>query len=203
MSTAQLIRLGAVAAVVSGALFVVAELLYLVVGLSPSNEALTSGAYVFQAGLFLLAYGLLTGALVGFYAAQSESLGALGSVGFLMSFFGAVLAVGFAWGGVFVLPALAHEAPGLLDNQPASVLVWETVSFGLLALGWVALGVAALRNRVLPRVAALVLIIGAVLGFFPLPFSTIVFGVAVAWTGLTLLSPSGTGAPANRPARVA
>lgn len=55
VSTSQLIRLGGLAAVVSGALFVIAELLYLVVGLSPSNQDLTGAPYAVQAGLFLLA----------------------------------------------------------------------------------------------------------------------------------------------------
>lgn len=64
-------------------------------------------------------------------------------------------------------------------------------------------GLAALRSRVLPRVAAVMLTIGAALGFFPLPFSTVVFGVAVSWMGLTLLSLSGRGASAGRSARVA
>ena len=203
MSASQLIRLSGVAAVASGALFVIAELLYLVVGLSPSNQDFTSAPYAVQAGLFLLAYALLPGALVGFYAARSESLGPTGSVGFLVAFVAAVLTVGFAWAGAFVLPALAREAPQLLEIRPAPVVVAEIVSFGLLALGCVALGMAALRSRVLPRVAALLFMIGAVLGFFPLPFSTIVFGVAVAWMGLTLLSPSGRGAPTGRSARVA
>lgn len=203
MSTSQLIRLSGVAAVVSGALFVIAELLYLIVGLSPSNQDFTGAPYAVQAGLFLLAYVLLPGALVGFYAARSESLGAVGSVGFLAAFVGAVLTVGFAWAGAFVLPALAREAPELLDNQPASILVVEIFSFGLLTLGSVAFGLAALRSRILPRAAALMLMIGAVLGFFPLPFSTVVFGAAVAWMGLTLLSPSGSGASAGRSARVA
>jgi hypothetical protein len=146
---------------------------------------------------------LLPGALVGFYAARSERLGSPGSVGFLVAFVGAMLAVGFAWAGAFVLPALAREAPQLLETRPTSVVIAEIVSFGLLALGCVALGVAALCSRVLPRVAALLFMIGAVLGFFPLPFSTIVFGVALAWLGLTLLSPSSRGAPAGHSARVA
>lgn len=203
MSTSRLIKLSGAVAVASGAMLVIAELLYLVVGLSPSAQDFGGAPYAFQSVLFLLAYALLPGALVGFYAARSEGLGSVGSWGFVAAFFGAVLAVGFAWAGAFVLPVLAREAPQLLEVQPAPVIVGEIFSFGLLALGCVALGLAALRSGVLPRVAALLFIIGAVLGFFPLPFSTILFGVAVAWMGLTLLSPSGGGARAGRSARVA
>ena len=203
MSNSRLIKLSGAAAVASGALFVIGELLYLVVGLSPSAQDLSGASYAVQSGMFLLAYALLPGALVGFYAARSGGLGPMGSWGFLAAFFGAVLVVGFAWTGAFVLPVLALEAPQLLDKQPASVLVGEVFSFGLLTLGCVAFGLAAMRSHVLPRVAALLLMVGAVLGFFPLPFSTVLFGVAVAWMGLTLLSPSSGGAPAGRSARVA
>ena len=203
MSTSRLIKLSGAVAVASGAMLVIAELLYLVVGLSPSAQDFGGAPYAFQSVLFLLAYALLPGALVGFYAARSEGLGSMGAWSFLAAFLGAVLTVGFAWAGAFVLPVLAREAPQLLEVQPASVIVGEIFSFGLLALGCLAFGLAMLRSGILPRVAALLFVIGGVLAFFPLPFSTILFGVAVAWMGLTLLSPAGGGAPAGRSARVA
>jgi hypothetical protein len=47
---------------------------------------------------------------------------------------------------------------------------------------------------------ALLLIVGAVLSFLPLPLSTAPFGIAVAWMGLILFT--GTDASAEQPARV-
>ena len=61
-------------------------------------------------------------------------------------------------------------------------------------------GVAALRARVFPRAAAILLIVGAVVIFLPLPFTTVVFAVAVAWLGFALFS--GRDASAERPSRV-
>lgn len=62
MSSSSLIRLGGLAAVVSGVLFVIAELLYLAVGMSPSAEDFTSGSAIVQGVLFVVAGMLLVGA---------------------------------------------------------------------------------------------------------------------------------------------
>ncbi len=59
---------------------------------------------------------------------------------------------------------------------------------GIFAVGWLLFGVATLRAHVYPRWAALLLMVGAVLGFFPLPLNTVVFGVAVAWLGFALFT---------------
>ena len=114
-----------------------------------------------------------------------------------------------AWEEVFVPPALAQSVqndpalvdPALLNAGPPGRLFFGFVlSYALFALGWVLFGVATLRARVYPRAAALVLIVGAVLAFFPLPFSTVVFAVAAAWMGFALLT--GRGATAGQPQRV-
>ena len=191
MPSSTLVRLGGFAAVGAGVLFVIAELLYLVVGLEGtiSVETASSGAFLFQGLLFLLAGILLLGGLVGIYASRSEEMGTLGLVGFLIAFVGSALAVGAFWDVTFVPPALARDAPELLGTDPPPIiLVANSASFALLALGWLLLGLTVLRARVYPRVVAVLLMVGAVLAFFPLPFSTVVFGLAVAWMGSALLT---------------
>lgn len=203
MSSSDLIRLSGFAAVGAGVLFVLAELLYLVVGLEEtiSVESASSGSFLFQGLVFLLAGILLLGGLVGFYASRSEDMGTLGLVGFLVAFIGSALAVGAYWDGTFVPPALAQEAPELLGTVPPPIILFaNTVSFALLTLGWLLFGLAVLRARVYPRVVAVLLMVGAVLAFFPLPFSTVVFGLAVAWMGFALLT--GRVEAVQRPARV-
>lgn len=201
--SSKLIRLGGMAAVLSGALLIVSELLYLVVGIGqPSAEAASSGSFVVQGLLFLGAGVLLLGGLIGLYASHLEDMGTLGLAGFLVALVGTALTVGALWDSAFVLPALAQEAPDLVEAEPPTlVFLGSIVSFGLFALGWLLFGVAMLRSRTYPRVAAILLIVGAVLAFFPLPFSTVVFGAAVAWMGLNLLS--GKGAPTPQRERVA
>src|SRR5215212_1257001 len=101
MSSVSLTRLGALAAVLSGALWVVSELLYLIPSLRENTpEVATSGSYLFQNTLLL-------GGLVGLYARHLENLGVLGMAGFLVAFVGTALAVGSMWTSTFAIPAVA------------------------------------------------------------------------------------------------
>ncbi len=95
------------------------------------------------------------------------------------------------------MPILADAAPEILDADPPLGII---LSFGIFAIDWLLFGVAALRARVYPRWAALLLIVGAVLSFIPLPLSTAPFGLAVGWLGLTLFT--GKDASAEQPSRV-
>jgi uncharacterized protein (DUF2062 family) len=61
-------------------------------------------------------------------------------------------------------------------------------------------GIAALRARVYPRAAAIVLIAGAVISFLPIPASGIVLDVVLAWLGFVLFT--GRSASAEQPSRV-
>ncbi|MDP8972519.1 MAG: hypothetical protein M3N45_04930 [Actinomycetota bacterium] len=189
MSSSNLIRLGGLAAVVSGVLFVIAELLYLVVGMSPPAEDLNSGTAVVQGVLFLLGGMLLVGGLIGLYINRKDELGILGAAGFIVAFAGSTFAIGAFSGGAFVVPALAELAPDLVEAGPPPLVMFADVTaFALLTLGWLLLGLAFLRSRVYPRWAAILLMVGAVIAFFPLPFSMVPFGAAVAWAGFSLLS---------------
>lgn len=199
MSSSSLSRLGGLAAVVAGALLIIAELMYLIVGFESSAENFASASGFVQSALFLLGGVLLAGGLVSLYAGQSG--GTLGSVAFLVAFVGTVLVVGSYWDAAFTVTALASQAPELVDaGPPGFVLFGVILSFAAFSVGWLLFGVAALRTRAYPRAATVLLMVGAVLAFFPFPFTTIPFGVAVAWMGLILLSGSGTAA--EQPSRV-
>jgi hypothetical protein len=62
---------------------------------------------------------------------------------------------------------------------------------GLLVIGWLVFAVSTLRARIYPRAAAVLLMIGVVVGAIPLPLTTTIFGVAVAWMGVLLLTRIG------------
>lgn len=110
---------------------------------------------------------------------------------------GTVLIAGFMWASAFIAPALATEAPEFLDAGPPPGLL---PTFVIFAVGWLLFGIATLRGRVFPRASAIVLIVGAVVTFLPLPFTTLVFDVAVAWLGFALFT--GREAPAEQSSRV-
>jgi hypothetical protein len=130
---------------------------------------------------------LLVLGLVGLYARQSQAAGLLGLLGFLAAFAGTILLAGFFWSSAFIAPALANAAPTLLNAGPPPGL---TPTFSTFAIGWILFGVASLRTRVYPRVAVIVLIIGAALTFLPIPLVGVVFDVGVAWLGFSLFRTS-------------
>jgi hypothetical protein len=65
-----------------------------------------------------------------------------------------------------------EEPPGLLGTG-------FFLSFGLAGVGWLLFGIASLRALVYSRWAAILLMIGAVANFVPLPLTGVVFAVAV------------------------
>ena len=204
MASSNLIRWGGLAAVLAGALLLIADIVgFFAIDFENFSESATTGSYAFAFVLFLLAGVLLLLGLVGLYAYQSEAAGPLGLIGFLVAFLGTALVVGAFWAQLFVAPSAAIEAPAFLDAEQVAgpVDFGFTLSFLLIALGWLLFGFATLRAQVYPRAAAIVLMIGAVLSFLPIPFATILLDVAVAWLGFSLLT--GRGTSAQQPSRVA
>jgi hypothetical protein len=91
-------------------------------------------------------------------------------------------------GQLFVAPFLAVGAPSNLDTEPTGLLAAGfMLSLALPAVGWLLFRIAALRARVYPRATTMILFIGAIVGFLPLPLTELVLNVAVAWLSLTLL----------------
>lgn len=185
MSSSDLIRWGGLAALVSGVASVIGDLLRLFVDVE-SAESATTVTYTFVFLMYLLGAALLLLGLVGLYVSQSEEVGVLGFVGFLAAFLGTVLLAGTLWFELFITPALAVEDAGLAEAELG--LAGFILAFLLVVLGWLLFGVATLRARVYPRWAAVLLIIGAVVSFVPIPLSGIVFSVAVAWLGFILFT---------------
>lgn len=199
MSSSDLVRWGGWAAVVAGALLVVGELMYLVTGLEQSAAAYSSAPAFVQNVLFLMAGVLLVGGLISLYVGRLSST--LGIVAFVVAFVGTVLVAGSLWDSAFTVTALAGTAPELYEAElPGLVLFGLVLSFVLFSLGWLLFGVAVLRSRTYSRGSAILLMAGAVLAFFPFPFTFIPFGLAVSWMGSSLLS--GRTTVTERPTRV-
>ncbi len=201
MTLSNLVRIGGLAAVAAGALLLIADLWSLLLEIfAGSSEnfsefAVTTSWTVFSTA-YLIGGLLLLVALIGLYSHQSEAAGTLGLVGFLAALVGTGLLVGMMWTLAFVVPSAAIEAPAFLDaEETAGPLDMGFMLSGIaVALGWALFGVATVRAQVFPRRAAIVLIIGALLTVLPLPATTLVIDVAVAWLGLVLLSGQGRSA---------
>ncbi len=191
MSSLRLIRWGGLAALLSGALLLVSDVLeFFVLDLGYFGATPDSGIYVVVAGLFLLATLLASLGLVGLYAGQVEASGSIGLLGFLLAYAGTVLVSGVFWAQALFVPLLTEAAPeSLYYEGTARWLDFGFVgSFSLFALGWLLFGVATLRARIYPRWAAVLLMVGVVLVVLRLPVTSAVFDTALAWLGFWLFA---------------
>ena len=106
--------------------------------------------------------GMLEG-LLGLHASQASQYGRLGTIGFWLAIIGTVLSL--AAGLVTVVAALLR----LEDvNADASLAL---VGYFLLIIGFLLLGIATLRARVLPVWAGLLLVIGSIVMLLLPPFA--------------------------------
>lgn len=189
MWSSALTRWGGVAALSSGVLFILGDLLGLIIGSDNSGTAVTTPYFIVQHMLYLFGAVLLLGGLVGLYVGQSEAAGALGLAGFLLAFLGTALSLGAFWAQAFIIPMLARLVPAILEIIEADPPWAFEQAVLLFALGWLLFAVATLRAQVYPRVATILLAIGAATTFFPfIPVRTLVFGVGIAWLGFALFS---------------
>ena len=156
--------------------------------------------------------------LVGLYAHLAERAGRFGLVSFVVAFLGTALSVGSSAIEALALPALAIEAPELVERAgrgdvPASLqpLVAVLLAAGVLySLGYILFGVAVMRAGTLPRGAAPLLIVGAPLFTFGtavhhlvITAGAILFGAGLTWLGYGLWAGADAGAVAEQPARIA
>jgi hypothetical protein len=188
-----LIRWSGLAAILAAGLLSVGALLSLGAAFENSSVSVTTPSYAFSSLLYLLGAVLLLLALVGLYIRQAQASGILGLVAFLVAFLGTALALGATWADLFVAPALAVEAPRVLDAEPTGMLALGfTLTFLVfLPLGWLLFGVASLRAGIYPRAAAILLMVGAVIAGLPIPLTEIVLYVGVAWLGFVLFTERG------------
>ena len=204
MTPSNLMRLGGLAAVMAATLLLVLEIVDYAQGGDPFGVA-AYAAHAFVSTLRMIAFVvLLPLGLVGLYARQSEAAGPLGLLGFLAAFAGTGLVAGFLWTDTFVAPELAASAPRFLAEGPPP---GRSLSFLVFGVGWALFGLASLLADVYPRQAAMLLIIGAVIGtvlslaFLPIPFGGLPFEAAVAWLGVVLFTGWGTSV-SEQPSRV-
>ena len=174
------------AAVVGGVLFTISDFVSLLIS-NPGDlsKEVAAEAYAGWAALSLFTLALLQVALIGLYAPQRETAGTLGWVGFFLAFFGMAVAFFTVLVYAFIASPRSPDDPELLGAGPPGAFLKY---FPLFSLGWLLLGAAFLRSPAYPRAAALLLMAGAVLVLHPHPITNVVFSLALAWLGLTLLS---------------
>lgn len=146
--------------------------------------------------------------LTGLYARQVEEVGWIGMAGFLLFSFSWAINMAFIFAEAFILPVLANAAPqfvdsflGIVNGFPGEMNIGALPGiYGLSGflgymLGGLLFGIATFRAGILPRWAAGLLAVSALLtpAAALLPhavqrYAGIPVGVAVAWLGYALWS---------------
>lgn len=214
-SRATLTRWAGLSAVAAGLCFVVVGLFH------PVNvpESVTTAAWVNShiAAVGLGFFGLF--GLAGLYARQAHRAGWLGRIGYVLFTVWLALVMCFSFIEAFILPVLATESPafvagflgmftGLASEIDLGVLptLWN-VSGPMFILGPLLLAIATFRARILPRGAAmlqavaalLVPVGGVVLSPEHEPLVMVPVGLALAWLGYALFAEQRAQAPAALP----
>jgi hypothetical protein len=209
MSSSNLTRWSGLAAIGSGALWIILPLAFFILfnGQPESVTALTS-AWIVVVGLEMVAGVLTFLALMGLYACQANATGAFGLIAFVAALTGTAMMFGLSWTNIFATPALAAETPEFVDAVqaalPMTLMIGYGLTFGLFALGWLLFGLVSLLGGVLPRGSSILLITGAILVivlFFALqlPLGFVVFGLALIWLGYALWEDAGEKLTAYQP----
>jgi hypothetical protein len=130
----------------------------------------------------LLAVGFL-----GLYLKQAKETGLLGFIGFLLAFFGSLLFMCIQYIETILWPIFTEHAKSLLEHEGAMFTDTVFTIFYLimgysLALGFIILGLATLRAKILSKWGALLMMIGGVV------FSLVISVIIVRTVGIVLLS---------------
>src|ERR1700730_12194914 len=148
MFPANLYRLSAWAALLSGLLIIIKKLVVeLLLPLYPATNAV--GSF----GLFL---GLFT--LTGLYMYQREASGRLGLIGYLVNWFGLAFVSGVDYAKLYILPYLSTSELQALLAGPTKLVFLSCALFFL--AGVILFSIALFRTRVFPRLAILLYVLG-------------------------------------------
>jgi hypothetical protein len=218
MSSSTLYRLSGLALVLGGVIAAVFNVVNTVAFPSNSNgfdpKVVTAAPWQIVSLLTFIGGVLILLGFPGAYLRQAKQSGVLGLIGFILLFIaGILLGLVIYIVDLLIIPYLATVAPKLLgaNSGPPALFVFFIAAAVIVTLGALLFAIATLRAHVLPRMAAILLLVAMVINLItiaPLPsllnniLSTaapVLFNLALAWFGLALLTERAH-APAQVPA---
>ena len=152
----------------------------------------------------LLAFCALMLALIALHGRQARQAGAFGTIAFGAAVVGTMTMAGDMWFDGFASPWLAEVAPQVFTTlRPTPILeIGGLLSYGLMALGWMLYGLATLRARVFPMLAAIGLVGTGLIAFrSSIPPYGVPLGLVVAGLGAWLMASDRAEAPAAAASR--
>jgi len=151
----------------------------------------------------ILGAGLAVFGYFGLYLKQKEAAGTLGTIGFVIAVVGMMFFLADAMIGIVVFPALAEYAPEI-TSAAGPLFTGRALGFYIMfsatnMIGIVILAIATLRAKVMPRVAAILFLVGGIMfNLPPLPAlhyvliaGGVIWGVGAAWLGKALFTGQG------------
>jgi hypothetical protein len=193
-------RLTAPAAIAAAAIGVPADLYHFTI----DSRVSVADTVLFKVHgwLLVLAMGLLVVVLAGIAQRLTDRDGRLNPVPLAvvaMTFTGTLLVLGNISTEAFVMPQ-AGEAV----SDPAGYWLTVTIaSYALFGFGWAVVAVLCARARLVPWNVALLLVVGGVIGFSPLPGSYILLLAGTALVGWTIARRESAGQATVRPVATA
>ena len=156
MALSPLSRRAGVLSLTAAVLIVLSQIMRLALSRLLGPDWATTPAYTLTYTVALLGMGSLLLAVTAIYTRESAALGKVGLIGYLTAFLGTLMVAGDWWFEAFVIPMIATAAPAVLDLPLSGpLLVGAIATVGLYTVGWTVFGIAALRARTFPRIAAL------------------------------------------------
>jgi hypothetical protein len=178
------------------------------IGLGIAVESTASDASAMASPLAMIAMGAslaglvgLVIALAGFASGPAATRSALAAAAIVIAIAGATLTAGAVWSGLVLAPWFATQLPSDVA-PPESVAIASVLSYAILGLGAVLLGISARRERSAPGWVVALLIVAGILCLPPmLPARYTLVVVAVAL--LLVVGRDEALAAARRPAPAA
>ncbi|MGE5701611.1 MAG: hypothetical protein ACM32O_03705 [Clostridia bacterium] len=140
-------------------------------------------------GLDLTAITLSLFMLIGMLMVQMEKLKGSGITGFVLAFLGSVLMAGHQYGMLLLIPVVYPLIPEMFTMEPPlSFMVMTIGSIVIKMLGYLIFSIVTIRVNVLPRTAAILLIVGSIADFLPMGdyLSRIILGSGFIYMGSAL-----------------
>ena len=105
---------------------------------------------------------------------------------------GSVLVAGGSWAALFVISALAQEAPEALEADLVTTVIGFIASYAVFAVGWAWTGIALLRAGLVPTWLGVATAVAGVIAFVPSPepFRVLFISVAASLLARRLATPA-------------
>jgi hypothetical protein len=154
--------------------------------------------------MWFISYLLILFGLIGIRPVLASESVRMGKLAWILSFLGTALSLPIAAWDAFIVPYLAVHSPEMITQVEETSMELPVLTFRLIvyltvaifSLGFVLLGIAAIRSRIMPRTAGLMVLIGAPLFWLgAIIFSqgstgnavticgAVLFGIGIGWFG--------------------